>query len=198
MRRADIDAQNRCLLQRQQRFRHAADVVADAFAAFPEVEAVALVGSVARPLWKEVPRFRQFASAGIKVWHECSDLDLAVWLTALDRLGALRRARAVVLNAAHKAAGDLGVASHQVDVFLLEPGTDRYLGRLCDYAECPKGKLDCLTPGCGAIPFNKVIPEFVPYPDLLDDAAVLYRRGEGRLRSAVDLPGPVAAADGRA
>jgi hypothetical protein len=188
VRRADIDAQNRCLLQRQHRFRHAADVVADAFAAFPEVEAVALVGSVARPLCKEVPRFRQLASAGIKVWHECGDLDLGLWLTTQDRLGELRRARDHVLNRPDRPGANLGVATHEVDVFLFEPGSDRYLGRLCHYRECPKGKLDCLTPGCGAIPFNKVFPNFWPRPDLLAGAAFLYRRGEGRLRSALDLP----------
>ena len=135
-----------------------------------------------------MPRFREFASAGIEVWHECSDLDLAVWLDAQDRLGELRRASAVALTEADRAGANLGVASHQVDVFLFEPGTDRYLGRLCHYRECPKGKLDCLTPGCGAIPFNKVIPDFAPRPDLLEGAAFLYRRGEGRLRSALDLP----------
>lgn len=190
MRRAEIDAQNRYLLDRQRGFRRAADLVADAFAAFPEVEAVAVIGSVARPLWREVPRFRAFARAGIEVWHECSDLDLAVWLTAQDRLGELRRARDVALSKADRAGANLGVASHQVDVFLFEPGTDTYLGRLCNYAQCPKGKLDCLTPGCGAIPFNKVFPDFSPRPDLLEGAGFLYRQGQGRLRSALDLPPP--------
>ena len=27
----------------------------------------------------------------------------------------------------------IGIASHQVDVFILEPCTDRHLGRLCDF-----------------------------------------------------------------
>ena len=52
------------------------------------------------------------------------------------------------------------VASHQLDVFLIEPGSDRYLGRLCSFSACPKGKRDCLVPGCGAIPFNKIVAEF--------------------------------------
>ena len=187
MRRAAIDTQNRHLLDRQRRFRQAADIVTDALAAFPEVEAIALIGPAARPLWKEVPRFREFARAGIELWHECSDLDLALWLHVQDRLGEIRRARDVALNKADSAGANLGVASHQVDVFLIEPGTDRYLGRLCHYRECPKGKLDCLTPGCGTIPFNKVIADFVPRPDLLEGACLLYRRGEGRLHSALDL-----------
>ena len=41
------------MLARQARFRAAADLMTDALARFAEVEAVALIGSVARPLWKE-------------------------------------------------------------------------------------------------------------------------------------------------
>ena len=37
----------------------------------------------------------------------------------------------------------------QHNVFVLEPGTDRYLGRLCIFGDCPKGKRECLVPGCG-------------------------------------------------
>lgn len=81
-------------------------------------------------------------------------------------------------------------ADHQVEIFLIEPKTDRYLGRLCNYSECPKGKPKCLVPGCGAIAFNKQVEGFTPNADLLASAtyATLYRRGEGRLRSALDLP----------
>jgi hypothetical protein len=82
------------------------------------------------------------------------------------------------------------VAGHQLDVFLFEPESDAYLGRLCSYAQCPKGKPDCMVPGCGAVAFNKRIPEFSPHADLLANATetTLYRRGVGRLRSALDLP----------
>ena len=45
------------------------------------------------------------------------------------------------------------VAAHQVDVFVLEPGTDRCLGRLCGFNACPKGKRERLVPGCGGTPF---------------------------------------------
>jgi len=77
-----------------------------------------------------------------------------------------------------------------VDVFLFEPGSDRYLGRLRSFSQCPKGKIDCLVPDCGAIPFNRKFPDFEPYADILAPAAysMLYQRGVGRLRSALDLP----------
>nr|WP_296328302.1 hypothetical protein [Reyranella sp.] len=168
----------------------AADVVADAFAAFPEVQAVAVIGSVAKRLWKEVPRFSEYRRARIEVWHECSDLDLAVWLHSQDRLEEMRRALARSLTTAFEAGTGISTPSNRVDVFLFEPGSDRYLGRLCRYSTCPKGKLDCLVPGCGTIPFNKVIDGFRPYADIVASAAdtMLYERGRGRLRSALDLP----------
>lgn len=38
------------------------------------------------------------------------------------------------------------------------------------------------------VEFRKRIPDFRPAPDLLTHRVMLYRRGEGRLRSALDLP----------
>lgn len=190
MRRAKIDEQNSYLLRQQRQFRMAADVVTDAFMAFPEVCAVAVIGSVAQKLWKEVPRFREFRSARVKVWHECRDLDLAVWLDSEERLGALRSAIARALGDAFKAGTGVSVVDHQVDVFLFEPESDRYLGRLCHYNRCPKDKPDCFVPGCGTIPFNKRVDGFEVDADILAAVphAMLYVRGEGRLRSALDLP----------
>jgi hypothetical protein len=164
---------------------------------FEEVEAVAVIGSAAKPLWKEVPRFREFRRAGIEVWHECKDLDLAVWISSQHRLSALRHARDLALRKAYASGRGPSVASHQVEVFLIEPGTDRYLGRLCNFNECPKHKPECRVPGCGAVPFNKRVDGFEPHADLLVSAvyAMLYQRGVGRLRSALDLPGTDDAAD---
>jgi hypothetical protein len=190
MRHARIEEVNRDMLRLQRWFRMAADVVTEAWMAFSEVRAIAVIGSVAKPLEKEVPRFREFRRQGIELWHECHDLDLALWLDSQHRLGDLRRARDRALRAAYEAGAGPGVVGHQVDVFLLEPGSDRYLGRLCDFNQCPKGKPPCAVPGCGAIAFNKRIADFIPRADLLAPAAaaMLYERGRGRLRSALDLP----------
>jgi len=190
MRRSEIEEQNQLLLRQQRQFRMAADVVTDAFMTFPEVRSVAVIGSVAQKLWKEVPRFSEFRRARIEVWHECADLDLAVWLDSQESLGAMRRALAVALNDAFRAGMNMSVTAHQVDVFLFDANSDRYLGRLCRYNQCPKGKRDCLVPGCGTVPFNRVIDGFRPYADIVDLAAdtMLYERGRGRLRSALDLP----------
>jgi hypothetical protein len=188
VRKSEIERDNHFLLERQRQFRAAADVVAEAWMAFPEVHAIALIGSVARPLWKEVPRFREYRRRGVELWHECHDLDLALWIESQDRLGELRRARDHALRKAYDAGKGIYVVGHQVDVFLLEPATNRYLGRLCSFAQCPKGKRECLVPGCGAVPFNQVIPGFQPRDDLLARAVMLYERTAGRLRLAVDLP----------
>src|SRR5258708_13154892 len=158
------------MLRRQQEFRVAADVVTDAWTAFAEVRAVAVVGSVAKALWKAIPRFSDFRRAGIEVWHECGDLDLALWIDSQDRLGALRRAAAQALRAAFERGAGTSVVSQQLDVFLIEPGSDGYLGRLCSFNACPNDKQECLVPGCPPTPFNTIIPEFRPPTDLFDPA----------------------------
>jgi hypothetical protein len=191
LKRAEIEEQNRYLLRLQYDFRRAADIVTDALMTFEEVEAIAVIGSVAKSLWKEAPRFREFRRAGIEVWHECKDLDLAVWISSQLRLSALRRARDSALRRGYESGKGPSTANHQVEIFLIEPGTDKYLGRLCNFSECPKGKAECRVPGCGVVPFNKCVDGFVPHADLLASAsyAMLYQRGAGRLRSALDLPG---------
>lgn len=190
MKRAQIEAENEYLLRLQQDFRRAADVVRDTLIAFEEVEKIAVIGSVAKPLWKEIPRFSEYRRAGIELWHECKDLDLAVWISSQHRLGALRRARDTALRKGYESGTGPSVANHQVEIFLIEPGTDRYLGRLCNFNACPKDKPECAVPGCGTVPFNKRFEAFVPHADLLASAAyaTLYRRGTGQLRSALELP----------
>src|SRR5258708_4295369 len=103
MRRDEIGEQNRSLVRRQREFRMAADVVTEAWMVFAEVRAIAVIGSVAVALWKEVPRFREFRRQGIEVWHECGDLDLALWIDSQHRLGEPPRATADSLPAAVEA-----------------------------------------------------------------------------------------------
>jgi hypothetical protein len=191
MLRAKIVQQNKYLLNQQRRFRVAADIVVDAWMAFQEVHSVAVIGSVAKALWKEVPRFTDFRREVIELWHECRDLDLALWIESQQRLREIHRAANHALSKAFTSGADTSVVPHQLDIFMFDPVNDAYLGRLCSFNQCPKGKRDCLVPGCGAIAFSKVIDGFVPRVDLLAPAqhATLYRRGIGRLRSALDLPG---------
>jgi hypothetical protein len=48
------------MLARQAAFRRAADAIAADLARIPAVRAIALFGSLARPLGREVPRFQPF------------------------------------------------------------------------------------------------------------------------------------------
>jgi len=187
--RAAIAKQNEYLLRQQHNFRIAADAVVEAWRDRPEVEAIVLFGSVAVPLWKEVPRFREYRHKGIAVWHECKDVDLAVWLSRTDQLNGLRKAKNGALSRLYDEKG-VGVASHQTDVFVIEPGSDRYLGRLCDFARCPNDKRECRVEGCGAVGHLKQHEGFVLSPDALaeDRTLVLFDRKSSLVRRAVDGP----------
>jgi hypothetical protein len=187
--RQEIAAQGRQMLDRQAQFRLAADAVTAALVGVPEVEAVALIGSVARPLWREVPRFQPFRDWGISVWHECKDVDLAVWLDRLDRLQTLNRARSLALHQLFQEK-QIGVAHHQVEIFILQGEVNAYRGRLCSFSQCPKGKRECLVPGCGRDPFLEQHAGFAFWPDALapDKIMPLYDRRRGILRRAAETP----------
>ncbi len=189
---ARMKQDNALLVKTQRDFRRAADVIADAWSTFPVVAAIAVIGSVARPLWKEVPRFAEYRRRRIRLWHECKDVDLAVWIDDQSLLGTLRRVMAVALRKEREQCPTFGVADHQVDTFLFAPGTDAYLGRLCHFNACPKARPECAVAACGATPFNRVFPGFRVYHDILADVdvAMLYDRTARRRRSALDLPGP--------
>jgi hypothetical protein len=174
------------MVAQQATFRRAADVIAADLAKLPEVRAVALFGSLVPPLAREVPRFAGFRHHGIEVFHECKDL--AVAIDRLDNLAALNRARGRAVADLFKNSG-IGVAHHQVDIFLFRDIWSDYLGRLCTYAQCPKGKVECLTPGCGREPLLRQHEDFVLEPGALaaGRALPLFERGRGVLGRAADL-----------
>jgi hypothetical protein len=188
-----VNEDNAFLLRRQQHFRRAADVIAAAWSDFPQVVAIAVIGSIAKPLWKEVPRFAPYRRRAIPIWHECKDLDLALWVDNPTGLGELRRAMATALRKGQEQQRDFGVADHQVDVFLFEPETDAYLGRLCHFNRCPKARPECAAPGCGATPFMRQFPHFELRSDILEgvERTMLYTKADGIRCSATSLPGPI-------
>ncbi len=145
----EIREENQRSQKRQDDFRLAAQYVAQAFGQISGVEKVVLFGSVACPLQEEKPRYRKYHRLGMLMLHVCKDIDLAVWVNDAGCLNAMRKARSKALNLLLQKHG-IGVAHHQVDVFIMEPGSDRYLGRLCTFSQCPKGKPECRVPGCGS------------------------------------------------
>jgi len=188
---AGIAEQNKFLLRQYRHFRSAADTVTMAWQERPEVAAVALIGSLARAPWKEVPRFSPYRRARIALWHECKDADLAVWLTDLSDLDGLRKAKDRALRQLFEVTG-IGVAAHQLDIFILDPDTNRYLGRLCRFNRCPKGKQECLVPGCGAAKFLQQHEDFQWRPESLAENRMvrLFDRSSGPPARAADLPLP--------
>jgi hypothetical protein len=171
--RRQIAEQDAFMVERQRVFRVVADRMAIALSEVDFVEKVALIGSAAGALRQEVPRFQPFRRLGIEIAHECKDLDLAVWVSRVDRLEALKRVRARV---SHGIFPDLnvGVPEHQIELFLIETGdAGRYLGRTCYYKSCPRGHRDCLAEGCGAKPFLKQMEGFEFWPSTLEPSRCL-------------------------
>ncbi len=147
-------------IERHGHFGEVAKWVAAAMAEIPSVQRVVLFGSAALPLTREVPRWRKHRRLGLEIGHHCKDVDLAVWLDDLSCLRALQRCRNVTANEYYRAT-DFGVAHHQIDVFVMEPGTNRYLGRLCMFRECPRDdKPECRVPGCGSTPHLRQHEDF--------------------------------------
>jgi len=188
--KAMIEQEEQGLLRRQLQFRVAADRLAAAFAKSEDVQAVALIGSVARPLRREVPRFAPYKQRGVAIAHECKDVDLAAWVSRVDRLDELRRVRVRVVNQIIAEQGH-GPAVQEIEVFLLQPETNRYLGRLCYFRACPAGKRDCQAAGCGRQKFLKQHDDFSFWPQAIAEgnALRLYdRRAGGMMARAAGLP----------
>jgi hypothetical protein len=143
------------------------------------VQKIVLFGSAAMPLQKKIPRFREYRREGVAVWHECADVDLAVWLSDLDHLKSLQRARSRALSQLWE-TDEIGVAHHQVEIFLMDE--DQHLGRLCHFGQCPKeGKRDCSVDGCGQKRFLRQHEGFIFRPESLvpDKSVVLFDRTAG-------------------
>lgn len=169
-------------LRRHEVFRIIAENVARELAALPCVRKVALIGSVARPLEKETPRYRIYRRTGLEMWHECRDIDLAVWVDDLSTLRALQRARSEAVRTC-VSEECIRPAHHQVELFILEPDTNRYLGRLCCFRQCPRDfKPECHVPGCGDAKYLQQHEGFEFYDNAIapDRSITLFERTKGR------------------
>jgi hypothetical protein len=106
-----------------------------------------------------------------------------------DGLAALNRAHGKSIQRL-SAGRNVGVAHHQVEIFIFRAGSNDYLGRLCTFSTCPKGKRECLVPGCGETPLLQQHEDFVLWPSTFQDDRIirLYERGKGILQQTSDLP----------
>ena len=139
-------------LKRYEAFQAAAEYVARALAGHPSVRRVALFGSVASAPTVEIGRRRRVHL------HQPKDTDLAVWLDPVTGLNELRQLSVKALQWLWQDK-ELGVAHHQVDIFLFNT-TGTYVGRLCHFNECPKHKPECRVPRCGEVPFLQQHEDF--------------------------------------
>ena len=172
------DEQEQYARRHQRQYLRAASYVAEALGRVPGVEKVVLFGSCARPI--ELKRiYSRRKRRSYVMWHQCHDVDLAVWVSDLSQLREFQRARSGALAELLRRER-IGVAHHQVEVFVMEPGTDRYLGRLCTFSTCPRGKIECLAAGCGDTPLLQRHEHFVLDPQVLLPvrSQILFERGE--------------------
>jgi len=76
----EFEEDNRRNIKKHKDFRIAAEYVADLIKKIPGVVKIVLFGSVASLLEKEYSRFRKYKRFGKEMYHECKDVDLAVWV----------------------------------------------------------------------------------------------------------------------
>ncbi len=156
----EIYEEDQHMLKRQEDFRKAARLLTQKLSIMPEVTKVVLFGSTALPLWKEVPRFQRLRTRHIKIYHECANIDLAIWVTTTSRASDIRKLAPATVNDLLANDRHLSVAQHHFSMHLIDQATGRYLGMVCHYNQCPKHKPACQVPGCGSQKFVQIIPGY--------------------------------------
>ena len=177
--RGEIAREDRLMLVRQDQFRKAARLLTKKLADMPPVRKVVLFGSVALPLWKEVPRHSRMHSRRIKIFHECQNIDLAVWVSTPSIADTIRRAHSAVVNELLDNEVHFQIAHHFFSTHLIDQATGKYHGMVCHYGQCPKRQKEaCRVPGCGEHKFVRVLPEFQLKPERLHmlNSQILFER----------------------
>lgn len=174
----EIHEEDRRMLRRQMDFRNAARAVAGHLAAMPEVRQVRLFGSVALPLWKEVPCHPRLRQRNIRVFHECVNIDLAVWVTSPAIAERMRKVGSQVVNDLNAQDINLHIAHYIFSIHLVDQTRGRDLGMVCHFNQCPKHKSECQVPGCGAHRFVQILPGFQLKPRRLNEfnSQILFQR----------------------
>jgi hypothetical protein len=133
---------------------------------------------VALPLWKEVPRFRRLRQHNIWIYHECANIDLAVWVTSPAIANQIRKTCSQVVNELNSKEIYLAIAHHTFSMHLIEQSSNHYLGVVCHFNQCPKHKQECSVPGCGANAFVQILPWFKLKPERLNqfNSQILFQR----------------------
>ena len=170
-------------LRRYQGFIHAALKLAEQLSKFPEIERIALFGSLAKPPFREPYRYKK------RIWafHEPKDIDLAIWLSSLDNLGAMRRVLATLVSSVVKKAP--GICEGTMELFVFDSTSSKYLGRVCHYKQCPRGDTNCMIEGCGKPSHLRIENGFILHPDAVSriNSQVLFERTPRNVLPASNL-----------
>ncbi|WP_349367950.1 hypothetical protein [Salinarimonas sp.] len=183
-----VDEEDLCAIERQRRFRMVADFTVKAWATIPGVEAIGVTGGTAGKLWREMPYWRR--RRGPPSLHSVDRLEMVLWLSRTDELRRLHRAFSRVLNDLDARGVPHEMAGQYLFGIVFDAASEDYLGVICTYATCPKGKPACEVPGCGAVRFLRQFADYGAADAQADKAkaAILFRRGRGFVASALDLP----------
>jgi len=177
---SDID---KSALYRYQGFTYAATQLAERLIEFPEVERIVLFGSLAKPPFRERYRCKK------RIWafHHPKDIDLAIWLSSLENLGAMRRTLAMLVPSVFKKAP--GICEGVMELFVFDSHSSKYLGRVCHYKQCPHSNIDCMREGCGKPPHLKIENDFTLRPDAVSriNSQLLFERTPAKLISPSNL-----------
>jgi hypothetical protein len=167
-------------LKRHENFRKAAYQLAKRLSVMPQVEKVVLFGSVALPLWKEVPGSYRFRTRRIKIYHHCNNIDIAVWNTSPDVAPAIRQAHVITVKELLASDIHLSIAQHSFCTHLIDQATSSYHGMVCHYNQCPKHKPACEVKGCGTDKFVQILPWFRLKPERLNshNSQVMFARAD--------------------
>jgi cupin 2 domain-containing protein len=169
---ATEDEREQATLYRYQGFLYAATQLTERLIDFPEVERIVLFGSLAKPPFRERYRCKK------RIWafHHPKDIDLAIWLSSLENLGAMRRVLAMLVQSVFKKAP--GICEGAMELFVFDSHSSKYLGRVCHSKQCPRADIDCMREGCGKPLHLKIESDFTLRPDAISriNSQLLFER----------------------
>jgi len=177
------DTDDKNALKRHQSFIAVALMLAERLTEYPAVERISLFGSLAKPpVLEPHPYSKRLRERGVHIFHSPKDIDLAIWFSSLDNLGAIRKMMTKIV--ADMAEQTSGLCDGSVELFVFDHQSGKYLGRVCHFSKCPR-YANCPTQGCGTPKYLKTKKDFVFYPDAISrvNSEILFER-----TPTVDLP----------
>jgi cupin 2 domain-containing protein len=148
-------------LQRYELFINTAIEMANRLATIPEVEKITLFGSLAKPPFRTWSPYRK----SDWIFHQPTDIDLAVWVSSLESVDAMKKVRSELAQDIGKQ--NTAIRSEIIELFLFDSKSSKYQGRVCYFKQCPRGNRDCHAEGCGRIKNLKQMDGFKIAPDAL-------------------------------